>query len=283
MASVTGRVGTTAERLRGALRRMGTARRPAVSAATCWGSSATTAACYAAARIGLEFAYPHNGDEHLHGSFTAFWPPIGVGIAALVLFGPRLWPGVVAGDLLAGDYSAPFPVVGRADAGTVIAVVVASALLLRLGARTPGPARQGRDHPDRLLGGRHDRSARPAACSRSGSSATSPPGASSSIWRTWWLSDLAGALVVTPALLTWSAAHWRPTRQEISRALADRRAGGADEHLVAARRAVRRVPGPGLGGPPLRAAAGGAASLLIRRVDGLAHLRTARGRSSAAR
>src|SRR4051812_20246748 len=58
---------------------------------------ATAAACYVAARIGLELAYPHHGGSPIHGAFTAFWPPIGVGIAALVLFGPRLWPGVVAG------------------------------------------------------------------------------------------------------------------------------------------------------------------------------------------
>ena len=31
------------------------------------------------------------------------------------------------------------------------------------------------------------------------------------IWRTWWLSDLAGALVVTPALLTWARARVRLT------------------------------------------------------------------------
>ena len=48
---------------------------------------------YAAAKIGLRLAY-------LHGAVTALWPPVGVGIAALVLYGPRLWPGIVIGDLL---------------------------------------------------------------------------------------------------------------------------------------------------------------------------------------
>src|SRR3954451_22049641 len=95
------------------------------------GVPAVAAAYYVAAKVGLRLAY-------LNGAVTAFWPPIGVGIAALVLFGPRLWPGVVAGDLLAGDYSTPFPVVAGQTLATVVAVVVASALLLRLGARTPG-------------------------------------------------------------------------------------------------------------------------------------------------
>ncbi len=58
-------------------------------------------AYYAAAKIGLRLAY-------LHGTVTALWPPVGVGIAALVLYGPRLWPGIVVGDLLAADFSSPF-------------------------------------------------------------------------------------------------------------------------------------------------------------------------------
>ena len=40
---------------------------------------------YGAAKIGLRLAY-------LHGTVTALWPPVGVGIAALVLYGTRLWP-----------------------------------------------------------------------------------------------------------------------------------------------------------------------------------------------
>jgi fermentation-respiration switch protein FrsA (DUF1100 family) len=55
---------------------------------------------YAAAKIGLRLAY-------LHGTVTALWPPVGVGIAALVLYGTRLWPGIVIGDLLVGDFSLP--------------------------------------------------------------------------------------------------------------------------------------------------------------------------------
>src|SRR3954454_14438617 len=58
------------------------------------------AAYYAAAKIGLRLAY-------LHGTVTALWPPVGVGIAAVVLYGPRLWPGIVIGDLLVGDFSSP--------------------------------------------------------------------------------------------------------------------------------------------------------------------------------
>ena len=97
----------------------------------------TAAAYYAAARIGLHLAYPHTGTT-TYGAVTAFWPPVGIGIAALVLFGPRLWPAIVIGDLLAGDYSTPLGVTLGQTLGTVVAVVVAALLLIRLGARTPG-------------------------------------------------------------------------------------------------------------------------------------------------
>src|SRR6185295_19768036 len=55
---------------------------------------------YVAAKLGLRLAY-------LHGTVTALWPPVGVGIAVLVLYGIRLWPGIVIGDLLVADFSSP--------------------------------------------------------------------------------------------------------------------------------------------------------------------------------
>src|SRR2546423_13997136 len=55
---------------------------------------------YAAAKGGLDLAY-------LPGTVTALWPPGGGGVAALTLYGPRLWPRVVIGDLLVGGYSTP--------------------------------------------------------------------------------------------------------------------------------------------------------------------------------
>jgi len=56
---------------------------------------------YGAGRAGLHLAY-------LHGTVTALWPPVGVGVAALVVLGPRVWPGIVIGDLLLADFSTPW-------------------------------------------------------------------------------------------------------------------------------------------------------------------------------
>jgi len=173
----------------------------------------TAAAYYAAARIGLHLAYPHTGTT-TYGAVTAFWPPVGICIAALVLFGPRLWPAIVIGDLLAGDYSTPLGVTLGQTFGTVVAVVVAALLLIRLGARTPGL----RVRDVLVL----------IACSAVGTAVGATLGTLAiwiagdlpavgfwHIWRTWWLSDLAGALVVTPAVLTWARVRVRMTTRQM--------------------------------------------------------------------
>src|SRR5688500_13103894 len=57
-------------------------------------------AYYLAGRLGLELAY-------LDGAVAAVWPPAGLGLAVLFLYGVRLWPGIVLGDLWLADYSTP--------------------------------------------------------------------------------------------------------------------------------------------------------------------------------
>ena len=131
-----------------------------------------------------------------------------------MLFGPRLWPAIVIGDLLAGDYSTPLGVTLGQTLGTVVAVVVAALLLIRLGARTPGL--RVRDVLVLIV------------CSAVGTAVGAtlgtlaiwiagdlPAVGFAHIWRTWWLSDLAGALVVTPAMLTWARVRVRLTTRQM--------------------------------------------------------------------
>ncbi len=157
---------------------------------------------YAAAKIGLRLAY-------LNGTVTALWPPVGVGIAALVLYGTRLWPGIVIGDLLVADFSSPLGTVLGQTLGNTLEVVVGAVLLRRLiGGRT-GLERVG------------DVFALVAAAAvgtliSASFGATSlrlgdviPQDQFAEVWRTWWLSDFSGALVVTPLILTWATRGWR--------------------------------------------------------------------------
>src|SRR6185503_18526828 len=123
-------------------------------------------------------------------------------------------------DLLAGDYSTPLGVTLGQTLGTVVAVVVAALLLIRLGARTPGL----RVRDVLVL----------IACSVVGTAVGATLGTLAiwiagdlpavgfwHIWRTWWLSDLAGALVVTPAVLTWASPTFaRFGRRELLEGLA---------------------------------------------------------------
>src|SRR3954465_11422004 len=153
-------------------------------------------AYYLAGKIGLELAY-------LDGAVAALWPPAGLGLAALFLFGVRLWPGVVIGDLLLGDFSPPFATVLAQTAGNTVALVVAALALRRL---TAGRGDLARVFDVLAL----------VACAVLAaviSGAVGPlalrlgdvitAGEFPSVVRTWILGDAAGVLVVAPALLTW--------------------------------------------------------------------------------
>src|SRR6185436_16099095 len=88
-------------------------------------------AYYGAGRIGLELAY-------LNGAVAALWPPAGLGLAVLFLYGVRLWPAIVIGDLFLGDYSTPLGTVLAQTLGNTVAVVVGALLLRRLTAGRGG-------------------------------------------------------------------------------------------------------------------------------------------------
>jgi PAS domain S-box-containing protein len=155
-------------------------------------------AYYVAAKIGLRLAY-------LGGAVTALWPPVGVGIAALVLYGTRLWPGIVIGDLLVGDYSTPFETVMGQTVGNTLEVVVAAVLLRRLARGAPAMDRVG--DVLALVAAGAVGTAISAACGTASLRLGDviPAGEIGEVARTWWLSDFSGALVVTPLLLTWAS------------------------------------------------------------------------------
>src|SRR5437868_13612929 len=81
---------------------------------------------YGSARLGyeLEFAGP---------VAAIVWLPVGVGISFLYLGGLRLWPGVVAGDLLTNHAAAlPFGATLLTTCGNLLEVLVAVVLIRRL-------------------------------------------------------------------------------------------------------------------------------------------------------
>lgn len=87
-------------------------------------------AYFAAAEIGLRLAVI--GDQ-----VTPLWPPTGVAVACLFLFGVRTWPGITLGALVVNAMLGPtLPAVLMIAAGNTVAPVVAYLLLKRVGFRS---------------------------------------------------------------------------------------------------------------------------------------------------
>jgi len=161
---------------------------------------------YLAGRIGLELAY-------LNGAVAALWPPAGLGLAVLFLYGVRLWPGIVVGDLLLGDYSTPFGTVLGQTVGNTLALVIAALVLRRL---TGGRGELERVFDVLAL----------VACAFLAAIVSAAFGPASlylgdviaadelgRVFRTWTLGDASGVLVLAPALLTWAASGLKGIRR----------------------------------------------------------------------
>jgi signal transduction histidine kinase len=153
---------------------------------------------YGSAKLGyaLEFAGP---------VAAIVWLPVGVGISYLGLRGLRFWPGMLIGDLLANDYRAlPIGSALGQTVGNVLEVLLAAFVLRRL-------AR----HVD-LLGSVSGiaQMIAPLAVATTVSATIGSfslrlggvvsTAAIPTVWRTWWLGDACGALVVVPLALAWA-------------------------------------------------------------------------------
>ncbi len=159
---------------------------------------AALAAVYvAAAKLGLSLAF-------LHPSATAVWPPTGIALAALLLLGYRVWPGVLVGAFAANVWisGAVAPSLGIAVGNTLEAL--AGAWLVN---RFAG-GRRAFERPRDIF--------RFAGLAMVATMISASVGTlslcvgglarwagSGPIWLTWWLGDASGALLVTPVLLTW--------------------------------------------------------------------------------
>src|SRR5438067_8511046 len=139
-------------------------------------------------------------------STTAVWPPTGIAIAALLLFGVRLWPSALLGALLV-NVSSTYGI------GSSIGVAVGNTLEAAVAARLVGRFANG----PRAFERPHDVFkfaflAGLLATNLSATIGTTTLGLfglawwtdCGPAWFTWWLGDLGGALIVAPALLVWA-------------------------------------------------------------------------------
>ena len=163
-------------------------------------TAAVAAIYFVAGKLGLQLAV-------VHASATAVWPPTGIALAAALVFGPRVAPGVFLGAFLTNATTAvPLGAALGIAAGNTIEALLGAFLVNRYAG-----GRRAFDHPPNVF-----RLVALGALAATTASATigvltlclsgsAPWHAFGSVWLTWWFGDAMGALLFTPFLLVWNA------------------------------------------------------------------------------
>jgi len=159
---------------------------------------AVAGAYLVAGKLGLTLAA-------VHPSATAIWPGTGIALAALLVLGYRLWPGIFVGAFLVNSTTAGslLTALGIASGNTLEAL--AGAVLVNRFAGGRDAFRRA-PHAFRYAGLVGLACAISATIGLASLLLTGFAGVLDlgSIWLTWWLGDLGGALVVAPFLMLWS-------------------------------------------------------------------------------
>lgn len=167
-------------------------------------------AYYVTGRLGLQLAIPP-------GYATAVWPPSGIALAGLLLYGWRLWPGVMLGSFAVNIGTSLDPSGGWATAQSLLVALtigggaslqaLVGAALIRRYVGTPLELLREQDVAKFFV------LAGPASCLINASvgitallvAASIHPDQAAYSWWTWWVGDSIGAAVVAPLLLIWLA------------------------------------------------------------------------------
>jgi signal transduction histidine kinase len=170
---------------------------------------------YAAGVVAIgagSYAFAEGGKAlYLTGPAGAFWPAGGLAIAVLYLGGLRWWPGILLGDLgsllgdvLSTDLQLPPGVALAEAAGDMARAVVAVVILRRLVG--PRAAFDRLQHVGAVLVAIATGAAISATVAMLSLKVVGDLGSSevSVFWRSWWLGDLSGGLVVLPLVLSWA-------------------------------------------------------------------------------
>ncbi len=162
-----------------------------------WQVSLLTLLYFIAGRLGLEFTY------HQDTVTLVLWPPVGLSLAALIIFGRRLWPGVLIGSLLVNlvlqiGWTAKLGIA----VGSTLEAVIGVTLLMR--------AADFRPNLERLQDGTSFFVIGVLGCTMISAtigvtstilSGDTDPSRLGIVWLIWWMGDMGGVLVLTPVLL----------------------------------------------------------------------------------
>ncbi|PWI18005.1 hypothetical protein DI272_30495 [Streptomyces sp. Act143] len=161
---------------------------------------------YVAGRLGLLRNLTVEG-----AVFTPIWPPTGIAVAALLILGLRVWPGIALGSLLVIMHLTSLrPDVLGNLVGNTVAPVCAYLMLRAVGFRTS-------------LSRLRDGLALVFLGALGGMLISATVGVGMlvitdrlhghgfwAVWLAWWVGDAMGVLIVTPLLLSLHAARWPP-------------------------------------------------------------------------
>jgi PAS domain S-box-containing protein len=166
-------------------------------------------AYFLAAKLSLLLAIPP-------GYATAVWPPAGIALAAVLMYGNALWPGILVGAALV-NFTVNSSVLTAATIGignTVEALLAATIIRHYIG--VPWRFERGEDVATFLaaaiLGGAFAATVSlvPIAYVH-----TLPARELFWNWLTWWLGDAIGIVLITPLILSWrrrGSVDWTPER-----------------------------------------------------------------------
>ena len=155
---------------------------------------------FAAGKVGLGLAV-------VNPSVTAVWPPTGIALAALLVLGYRVWPGILLGAFLVN-------VTTTGVVATSVGIAFGNTLEGLVGAYLVNRFAAGRNAFDRaqdvlrfavfagVVVTTVGATVGVTSLSLGGLASWADYG---SIWLTWWLGDAVGAVVVAPFLILWSA------------------------------------------------------------------------------
>jgi signal transduction histidine kinase/integral membrane sensor domain MASE1/CheY-like chemotaxis protein len=148
------------------------------------------------AKIGLALAL-------IHPSASAIWPPTGFALAAIVLWGYRVWPAIFLAAMIANATAA-------GSIGTAVSIATGNTLEALVGAVLINVWSNGRD----TFSTSNAVAKFAVICGALATPISATVGATtlvmaghaewakfSTIWLTWWLGDMISALVVTPVVV----------------------------------------------------------------------------------
>jgi signal transduction histidine kinase/CheY-like chemotaxis protein len=158
---------------------------------------------FALAKAGLALA-------SIHPSATPIWPPTGVALAAVLLWGYRTWPAIFAAAVIANATTA-------GSVATAIAIATGNSLEAVVGAYLINRWSSGCN----TFSTPNSVAKFALICFVIATPISASIGLTSLVtagyiewtnfanaWVTWWLGDVTGALVIAPAIVLWASSHY---------------------------------------------------------------------------